>query len=780
MSGVDFLQAPNLENLKSRTRISLVELCKKNQLRSSGTKELLLNRLLDYFGYSEEASLQVNGHIYINSEEMVYEPRPEGKLFQIGSENSATLSAILGLSTSPDGNVFEKFTRMTMDIDSMDCYEVPGIKISKRVCNFCRLKTSCDTKELDFNKNHLQLEIKLKSDDKERESLEFDKRKLQDYFSAYKFVVNYNQGDTDSKSGDSKNRLIFSKKTDPFKPGFGENSSRRLSLTLLNYTSSTSKKDTTWSHLFYSNILGRTLTFFEAMLINSMNSKTTDVSGTSPFPSIQEIYKFFTDTLKINLESSEPDIRRILKKVFTTKLEVIMNEESKLFIEDLLNNTRRFFELGLYDTPTELFMHYKEKNSFDRHVINFLIEIVTSLQVNRFPKGELFLDKRLDAIIFSNRSDLNTLHLLPPYRIIRVVNDIQLDHSWVLIDGGIPHVDFSQKKREIKNEVKTVKTKMNRVISMLKKNVKHSKDFLFQYWNESISVDANEHHEKNPQKRRFVSVFSNYDIFEAYAMHEFLINLKLNHGDMSFAENTEYFNTFFERMFMFKFDGRLYKDPDIVKNLKERLHQPRSKNLLPLVRLIRLSNQFPDIIEMIEDPDGTDRTRKENTTQFKFTSNYSINSKKETTMICIRRVKILNSHETYWKLHETDGKEIFGQKKTLRGFFKSLNYNPQTVTSSSIPDVGLFLTNGVHNLFDQFAMKKSFQVFNKLGTVLNSYSSEGVLCLCTPGELDAVIGLMGQMKTREINFDGNLVYAWQPPLATRVSSQNVRFTGRGL
>ena len=149
-------------------------------------------------------------------------------------------------------------------------------------------------------------------------------------------------------------------------------------------------------------------------------------------------------------------------------------------------------------------------------------------------------------------------------------------------------------------------------------------------------------------------------------------------------------------------------------------------------------------------------------------------------MICVRRVKILNSHETYWKLHESDGKELFGQKKTLKNFFRSLNYKPQTVASSSTPDLGLFLTSGVYVLFNQFAMKKTAQVFNKLGTLLNSYSNEGVLCLSTPDELDAIIGLMGQMKTRKIYFDGNLVYAWQPPLASRVSSQNVRFTGRGL
>jgi len=763
------LQAPNLENLKNRNKRSLIDICKKNGLKSSGTKEVLLERLFDYFGYSDEASLRLDGHISIDSEEVVYPPRPDGNLFTIGEGNSPLISAVLGLSTPPDSNVFEKFTRMTMDVDSVDCYEVPGVKISKRVCNFCRLKNSCDVKELDFNKNHLFFEVKLKRNATRRKSLELDKQNLQDYFSNKEYVVLY------------KYPLIFSSMSDPFKPGFGENSSRRLSLTLVDYLSSVPRKKTAWSHLFYSNTLGRTLTFFEAMFVSSMNSKTVDDSGTNSFPSIQDITEFFVNSLKINLHSSDSEIRNKLVNTFGSKLDVSMQEESKMFIEELIHRTRRFYDLGLYDIPTELFMNYNEGIDFDDHIINFLMEIVISLRETNSSHGELFLDKRLDAIIFSNDPITELSHLLPSYRIIRVVREIQLDHSWVLIDGGIPHVDFRKPTHGKKKKFNHEEISKSKQLLILNKNVKHPKEFLFHPWDEALLSEKSEYSSKEPEKRRFVSVFSDDNIFEAYAMHEFLINLKLNHGDKDFANNQEQFNTFFERMFLFRIDGRDHSDdPHFYEKMKQNLYHPGTKNLLPLARLVRLSNEFPHRIEMIEDPDGTDRTRKENTTQFQFTSSYRINNQKETTMICIRRVKILDSRETYWKLHKSDGKEIFGQKKTLKQFFQSLNYNPKKVSSSDIPDIGLFLSSGMTLLLDQFATANTTKVFNKLGALINSYSNEGVLCLCTPDEFHRFCELLGPIKSRKIILDGNLVTIWQPPLASRVSSQNVRFTGRSL
>ena len=762
------LQAPNLENLKNRNKRSLIEICKKNGLKSSGIKEVLLERLFDYFGYSDEASLRLDGHITIDSEEVVYPPRPDGNLFTIGEENTTLISAVLGLSTPPDPNVFEKFTRMTMDVDSVDCYEAPGVKISKRVCNFCRLKNSCEVKELDFNKNHLIFEIKLKKNTSRRKSLESDKQRLQDYFSKQMYVVDYSYP------------LIFSSTSDPFKPGFGENSSRKLTLTLVDYISSAPRKKSTWSHLFYSNILNRTLTLFEAMLVSSMNSKTTDVTGTNSFPSIQEITEFFVNSLNINLDSSDSDIRSNLMDIFWSELEVSMQEESKMFMKELISRTRRFYDLGLYDIPTELFMNYDEDVEFNGHIINFLMEIVTSLREASSSQGELFLDKRLDVVIFSNHPNTEISSLLPAYRIIRVVREIQLDQSWVLIDGGIPHVDFRKPMQDKMKKINQRQISKSKQVSILSENVKHSKEFLFRRWDDSLPSGEHDDFGKEPEKRRFVSVFSNDKIFEAYAMHEFLINLKLNHGDKDFSRNQEQFNTFFERMFLFRIDGRHTDDPDFYEKMTQSLYHPGTKNLLPLARLVRLSNEFPNRIEMIEDPDGTDRTRKETTTQFRFTSRYRINNQKETTTICIRRVKILDSRKTYWKLQKSDGREIFGQKKTLKQFFESLNYNPKKVSSSDIPDIGLFLSSGMTLLLDQFATANTTRVFDKLGALLNSYSNEGVLCLCIPSEFDQFCKLLGPIKSREINFDGNSVITWQPPLASRVSSQNVRFTGRSL
>ena len=70
-----------------------------------------------------------------------------------------------------------------------------------------------------------------------------------------------------------------------------------------------------------------------------------------------------------------------------------------MFMKELISRTRRFYDLGLYDIPTELFMNYDEDVKFDGHIINFLMEIVTSLRETFVFTGRTFLDKRLDVVI---------------------------------------------------------------------------------------------------------------------------------------------------------------------------------------------------------------------------------------------------------------------------------------------------------------------------------------------------------------------------------------------
>ena len=59
MIGVEAMQAPNLESIMEQTKARLVQLCQVNGLKKTGTKGDLQKRLLQHFGFSDEASLVV-------------------------------------------------------------------------------------------------------------------------------------------------------------------------------------------------------------------------------------------------------------------------------------------------------------------------------------------------------------------------------------------------------------------------------------------------------------------------------------------------------------------------------------------------------------------------------------------------------------------------------------------------------------------------------------------------------------------------------------------------
>ena len=160
---------------------------------------------------------------------------------------------------------------------------------------------------------------------------------------------------------------------------------------------------------------------------------------------------------------------------------------------------------------------------------------------------------------------------------------------------------------------------------------------------------------------------------------------------------------FFERMFLFRIDGRQLMTLIFMKNDTKPLSSWHQKSL-PLARLVRLSNEFPNRIEMIEDPDGTDRTGKKLQPSFD-SMRYRKSSRKKLPRFAFAEEDL---DLQLLKLQKSM-KEKYWAEKTLKQFFESLNYNPKKVSSPDIPDIGLFLSSGMTLLLDHLPLQTQLE-----------------------------------------------------------------------
>ena len=134
-------------------------------------------------------------------------------------------------------------------------------------------------------------------------------------------------------------------------------------------------------------------------------------------------------------------------------------------------------------------------------------------------EGDLFLNRRKDVILFTNDKKVLDLIPLEPYRIIRVINNPNLLYTWAIIDGEITKFYSNDLVQTKISEPEKGALRHRSLVQMLNENIIHGKDFGFQMWDRGDRVN---------NSLCFVSVFDHTDLFEAYTMHEYLINLKLN------------------------------------------------------------------------------------------------------------------------------------------------------------------------------------------------------------------------------------------------------------
>lgn len=775
---VIYLEDPTLLVLRNESRKFLIERSRELGLPADGKKAEIFERLCNYYGYTND--LVIVRRLSTESEDLKFEPRDEGTPFLIGKENTELMSKMMGLSSHIGANTIERFSQLANNLQELsDCYENPNssFKINKKICRWCTNKIQCDSKEMEYNNKHMLFEIQTTSLHKKSKSISADLLVIEKFLTQKEYVVQY----------PLKRELIFSSEIDMFKPGFGGNSSRKINIIPFNYIQKNTVTKSQWSHLFYSKILGRTLTVFEAMLINSMNPIRYDEEGTESFPKISQVKRFYSESLGVEIENdSKSSFFEKISRIIPNANMKNMNEDSRLFWSKIIENTRNFIDTGMFNITVEVLYHYDEKQNFYFNLTTFLWEIFEKLDGNHSQEGDLFLNQRIDVILLTNDKRVLDLELLEPYRIIRVINYPNISYTWAIIDGEITKLYSNDMVQTKISEPENHALRYGRLDQMLNENIIHGKDFGFQMWDSGDRVQ---------NSLCFVSVFDHTDLFEAYTMHEYLINLKLNQNDERFFEMRRTLGRFIERMFFFKVDGlKIFRSEEehFIKKLRKSLNNAFSKHYNPYRKLVTLAEEFPAHISFKMDPDKTDRNEEKQTFEFKFTSRYDTEDQCcMETVITIRKSYTKEGEKiSDWHLYSQLGFEIFGQNKILRQLYSCLEYSPEKTSSvkdsdsqiyiSENLDLGLYISRNVEKLLHIFAREKKPHVFSKLGQLFNSYSNQGVLCLALTEEFEKIINAFGESEHREHIIDGNVLIAWNPQLPARTTSQNVLFTGRSI
>lgn len=768
------VEFPALDAINSANKAELQSLARKGGYKVSGTKEELKERLRRGIHGRIDHQKAVS-QFSKSSQRTEYHKRPPGELLSFGQENAHLVANLMGMGEGTKKNILRELSDLNSQRNTAQlvaCYEDPSLQINKSICRWCGYHARCNEKENNFFRKHIN--FKTKFEGVSYDGIDFDAETIQSFISQNELLVKYAEDDVNQP---------FSDADDPFGPFFGRGYSRELHIVPSSTIVLTSNKQNSvqWPHAFFSKYMNRTLTVFEAMIINiatKANSLKITESAADEFPTLQEVSEFF-----LSLEVTEQNL-------FTLGLD-LTTEGGKL-VYDMISNSKRWYEAGLYFGPVELFSHMNEKAPFLPALKKFLTEVKLALKrtidskIHDAEAHNLFIQDRNDVIILSPEPVGSEYLLLPQYRPVREIVVKELIKPWCIVDGDIHTRNKGLMIFPQDNNDSITHPDYSKLASTLTEFVHHPMNFRFNLWN---------HHKEEPihklehGKRPVVTVYPPNDILAAYSSHAIFVNQKLTQNNRYFYKQREDFEIFIERMYFSRLDNRKVVDQlrDEHRHLRKSLNAPRSRRLTPYNRLIGLSKVAPNLIHYSDrDPDGTDDAKDQITEEFSINFNYTKAEEENFTTIIIRRVSKGEDERKLssatWSIVEQTGVPFVGQRRLLKKFMEQMNPNDQPGQKSS-KVLGLYLSKSL--LFEieeerKAPVKSPFS--RKLGSIINSYSNSGVVCLSSREEYQAIQHNLGPVQLRHhksINRNGKEIQflSWNPPQIAGSSSRLVFFVG---
>ena len=289
-------------------------------------------------------------------------------------------------------------------------------------------------------------------------------------------------------------------------------------------------------------------------------------------------------------------------------------------------------------------------------------------------------------------------------------------------------------------------------------------------------------HRSGHEIRPVVSVYPPNDILAAYSGHAIFVNQKLTQNNRFFYKQREDFEIFIERMYFSKLDHRkvVERFRGEHKELRKLLNAPRSRRLTPYNCLIEMSKVAPHLIHYSDrDPDGTDDAKNQITEEFSINFNYTKAEAESSTTITMRRVSSLDEDgklklsgerklsSAMWSVVEQTGEPFVGQRRLLKKFMEQMNPNNQPGQKSS-KVLGLYLSKSLlYEIEEEWKAPVKSAFSRKLGSIMNSYSNSGVVCLSSEEEFLDIQHNLGPVQLRHhksINRNGKEIQfvSWNP------------------
>ena len=533
--------------------------------------------------------------------EKKYYSRPKGKHLNIYGKVKE-IENILGIRPSVEDQdiLFREFvSEVNNSSDVIDCFHVPNFKINRMICSWCQRNVECSFLEEESSTQSRKYQVFEKKGSKSGSDISI----LESYFQKREYKVN-------------SVTPLFSDEMDPFKPNLTNKGSRimiLLNINDINYGKE--QRLGSWSHIFYSKYLFRTLSTFEAILLNSyVFAASEDVNLGALFkkaelienlPTIKDVKDFFSDLFPghYQFNKTKTQIKHSLNKKNLLDGKLSNIKEEFHFMTEAYNNTKRFFNYGFFDVNLELFTCYRPGMTLDDCIVEFFFEVQSYLQP-LFARGSVnldssFFESRKKCIVYCNARDVG-VDLPINYQVVRVEIIENLANSWVLVEDISDQIIFSGIKSQKGIKTDWIETKFVPKKRFLDK-------ISNQYRGKNLAIWPNVNKNKSPEFGNLI-IFNPIDIFSLMSVNLVGKSKSFSTED-TFSESKR--ESFWHLLSSIFFGNLRYNTGDEIKEFnsdkrdklikfKEIFQHPKFRRFMPFNLIENMHSEYPESHDFIE------------------------------------------------------------------------------------------------------------------------------------------------------------------------------------
>ena len=771
-------------SLKLQKKARLQSIADYYKLPRTGSKNEILSKIYNHrWGFSKKDMPSLHGGFTLESTMLENSIRPSGVRIKLGSLETTKINAVLGLTVNPEHGVFNELLNLIPAEDSQNlvkCYKsINDDRINKSICIWCAHSEECDkieTRIIRESSSYSFLEI-----GEERVAMENDRKTIIEFMRSKSFVVSYNERLV---------RMPFTSHDDIFKPMFGNHSDRQMHIVPADYCidDKAAPVDKYFPHVFYSKLLHRSITVYEAALMDCLTTKTFE--SNRKFPTINDCVEWFHDNIGINesesLHKIASSILRFVRKNLNyydkkSKDENYRESDDISYFQHLLASGRDMFNLEVSDHEVELFSMDSIGKTFYESIARFLNNLwIEITQIPKFRNGGIktggvpLFETRLESILLYPAEIKYDFHFFSIYRVLRSIPIKNLKSSYLVVDGLASIFSSRRKKSQLAAGKKVTFNESGAIPISEVLNLSNSKSdpFVFSEWDKSSNL-------KLHKSDNLILIYHSENYHEACSMNSYLKNLERMKGDEDYFLKLEYFDTFME-VFYSSFDlfrENLVEQGQQNMNLRIELNNPKIRKRTAYEKLVLLSERMPEQVTRTIDPDENDRAEGKITEQFILRNGrYNVVLRREKQLArTYQNVQTFDIQSDFYNYRQ--GTTFNESNEVLIMLLESLNKG-SSQDNFNLPFSCIFLSELVRQqLCDLYPEKAGIKIIRKFIKIINSLSSNSVTFFCLQSEKSNFLNLGSKFMSFQIRSDFNLI-CWTMPNSVGHFSKFAYFSGK--